>query len=623
MSTKFRLISVIAVSILTACGRDSAPLAFIDAESFSSCGGWVIDQQSMDVLGSSYLLAHGAGQAVEDAVTTVELPSAGRYHAYVRTHNWTAPWSDKPGPGAFCLIADGQALSETCGTSGSGWMWQYAGSFTAESDSVRIALHDLTGFDGRCDAICLTARKINPSRLPSSTSGVNAMRCRFNPSFDIPTDGGEYDLIVAGGGISGICAAVAAARLNMKVAIINDRPVLGGNNSAEVRVHLGGRIELDPYPNLGNLIKEFGHKKCSNADTEEAFEDWKKEAVLREAGVDILMPYHVVSVSMDGDRIASLQARHIATGELIRLSAPLYADCTGDGTLGVLAGADYVQGREARDVYGESMAPETADDMHLGASLLWNSKECSGPSIFPEFEYGLVFSDSTVVNAVRSMWYWETGLNEDMINEVEKIRDYGLLAVYSNWSFLKNHSVHAAEFENRQLDWVAYITGKRESRRLLGDHVLTENDLVDAVAYPDGTCCTSWGIDLHYPKPENSRDFPGMEFMTTAVHKYFEPYPIPYRCLYSRNVSNMFMAGRDISCSHVAMGSVRVIRTCGMMGEVVGMAASICKKNQSLPRSVYESYFDELVALMKEGVGQKGLPNDQDFCIHGCYPPAS
>lgn len=170
---------------------------------------------------------------------------------------------------------------------------------------------------------------------------------------------------------------------------------------------------------------------------------------------------------------------------------------------------------------------------------------------------------------------------------------------------------------------MAYITGKRESRRLLGDHVLTENDLVDAVAYPDGTCCTSWGIDLHYPKPENSRDFPGMEFMTTAVHKYFEPYPIPYRCLYSRNVSNMFMAGRDISCTHVAMGSVRVIRTCGMMGEVVGMAASICKKNQSLPRSVYESYFDELVALMKEGVGQKGLPNDQDFCIHGCYPPVS
>lgn len=621
MKATLRLISITAATILTACGRHTVPEIFIDAESFDDCGGWVTDQQSMDVLGSSYLLAHGAGVPVKDATTTVSLPSVDCYHVYVLTHNWTSPWSEKPGPGSFRIIADGEELQEICGTRGTGWIWQHAGFFTAVSDSVRLTLHDLSGFDGRCDAICLTNKKTNPSRLPVGKEALHRLRLRFNPAYDTPVRDESYDFVVAGGGISGICAAVTAARRGMKVAILNDRPVLGGNNSAEIRVHLGGRIELEPYPNLGNLIKEFGHKKCSNADTGEAFEDWKKEAILREAGVEILMPYHVVSVEKNGERISSLCARHIATNEMIRLSAPLFADCTGDGTLGVLAGADYVQGREARNVYGESMAPETADNMHLGASLLWNSMETEEPSAFPEFEYGLAFSDSTVVNATKSMWYWETGLNEDMISEVEKIRDFGLLAVYSNWSYLKNHYTHSSEFDHRQLDWVAYITGKRESRRLLGDHILTENDLVDAVEYPDGTCSTSWGIDLHYAKPENSRDFPGMEFMTTAVHKYFEPYPIPYRCLYSRNVTNMFMAGRDISCSHVAMGSVRVIRTCGMMGEVVGMAASVCKAHGSLPRSVYDTHFAELQELMNEGIGQKGLPNDQDFCIHGCFPP--
>lgn len=595
---------------------------FLDAESFDNCGGWVIDQQSMDVLGSPYLLAHGAGVPVGDASTAVPARKGRRSHVYVLTHNWTSPWSDKEGPGAFTVIADGDDLGKVCGTTGEGWEWQYAGCFKPASDSTTIALHDLSGFDGRCDAVCISSRRVRTASLPVGNAALDELRLHFHPELNEISKDEKYDFVVIGGGISGICAAVTASRLGLRVAIANDRPVLGGNNSAEIRVHLGGRIELDPYPNLGNLIKEFGHSKCSNADRAEAFEDWKKEAILREAGVDIYAPFHAMKVDMEGNSIKSVYARGIASGELIRLSAPLFAGCTGDGTLGVMAGADYVEGREARATYNESMAPENADNRHLGASLLWNSKKVKEPSTFPEFNYGMNFSDSTEVNATKSQWYWETGLGEDMITEVEKIRDFGLLAIYSNWSWLKNHSSHKDEFSRRELDWVAYITGKRESRRLLGDHILTENDIVDAVPYPDGTCSTSWGIDLHEYREDNSRDFPGMEFMTIANHKYFEPYPIPYRCLYSRNIPNLFMAGRDISCSHVAMGSVRVIRTCGMMGEVVGMAASVCHAHSALPRNVYESYLAELQALMREGAGKKGLPNDQTFCIHGCYPPA-
>ena len=622
-----RSLSLIGACLCMTC-CSSVPEAFIDAEALVSAdkfiseggaGGWVVDQQAMDVLGSPYLLAHGAGVPVQDVCGAVQLPSSGRWHVWVRTYNWTSPWSEKEGPGAFNVTIDGNALEKVCGNTGDKWEWQYAGSFRASDACVTVGLHDLTGFDGRCDALAFSRSR--HAVLPDTVEGMHGLRLAFNPSYDTPCDTVRYDFVVVGGGISGICAAVAAARLGLRTAIVNDRPVLGGNNSAEIRVHLGGMIELEPYPNLGNLIKEFGHKKCANAASAESYDDPAKERILREAGVDIYAPFHAVSVRKDSSVIASVDVRNILSGGLLRLEAPLFADCTGDGNLGYMAGADWTDGREAQSEFDEPMAPQVADKEHLGASLLWNSRQTDSVSVFPEFEYGLHFSDSTVQAVKKSEWYWETGLGDDMIKDVERIRDFGLLAVYSNWSYLKNHSCEAEKFSHRELDWVAYITGKRESRRLLGDHILTENDIVDAVPYPDATCSTSWSIDLHYRKPENSRDFPGMEFMTYAEHKYFPPYPIPYRCLYSRNVDNLFLAGRDISATHVALGSTRVIRTCGMMGEVVGMAASVCKEHGSLPRSVYSDYLPQLQALMKEGVGKKGLPNDQTFCIHGCFPP--
>ena len=183
-------------------------------------------------------------------------------------------------------------------------------------------------------------------------------------------------------------------------------------------------------------------------------------------------------------------------------------------------------------------------------------------------------------------WTWETGMNRHQIQDFEQIRDYGLLVVYSNWSFLKNHLGKDNPYRTRQLAWVAYVSGKRESRRLLGDYILKEDDLRRHVVHEDGTAASTWSIDLHYPDPQNTAHFPGQEFKSIARHVNIHPYPIPYRCLYSRNVDNLFMAGRDISVTHVALGTVRVMRTTGMMGEVVGMAASICKRHQVQPRAV-------------------------------------
>ena len=163
------------------------------------------------------------------------------------------------------------------------------------------------------------------------------------------------------------------------------------------------------------------------------------------------------------------------------------------------------------------------------------------------------------------------------------------------------------------MGWVAYISGKRESRRLMGDYILKEDDIRKNVAHEDGTAASTWSIDLHYPDPKNTENFPGEEFKSIAKHIDIYPYPIPYRCLYSRNIDNLFMAGRNISVTHVALGTVRVMRTTGMMGEVVGMAASLCKKYEETPRGIYRSHLNDLKELMKEGVGRKGLPNNQQY----------
>ena len=166
-------------------------------------------------------------------------------------------------------------------------------------------------------------------------------------------------------------------------------------------------------------------------------------------------------------------------------------------------------------------------------------------------------------------------------------------------------------YAKKKLGWVAYLAGKRESRRLLGDYILKEDDIRKCVMHEDATAATTWSIDLHYPDPANSKYFKDREFKSIANQMNIYPYPIPYRCLYSRNIENLFMAGRNISVTHVALGTVRVMRTTGMMGEVVGMAASICKKHEATPRQVYWYHLDELKSLMKEGTGVKGLPNNQ------------
>jgi hypothetical protein len=322
-------------------------------------------------------------------------------------------------------------------------------------------------------------------------------------------------------------------------------------------------------------------------------------------------------VEVRDHKIVKVFAENIETSQKRAFSAPLFADCTGDGTIGFLAGADYMTGRESRSEFNEPTAPEEPDNLTMGISVQWFSETGEGPASFPDIKWGLPWSEDKSFAITRGDWDWETGMGKDMIKETESIRDYGLLVVYSNWSFLKNHYADKKRFENERLKWVAYIGGKRESRRLRGDYVLTENDLVDRNILPDGTAPTSWTIDLHYPDPQNEKKFNGEAFRSIAKHIKIYPYPIPFRCLYSRNIENLMMAGRDISVSHVALGTVRLMRTGGMMGEVLGMAASICTENNIYPRELYSSHFSKLERLMMKGVGNPDLPNIQKYNLGG------
>lgn len=567
--------------LLFVCLQTRAASVWLEAENFTNKGGWVVDQQFMDLMGSPYLMAHGMGVPVEDASAKVQIPESGAYCVYVRTFNWTSPWHQGEGPGKFRLKVGNKRFSTVLGCEGNEWKWQYAGKVSLKKGETTISLTDMTGFNGRCDAIYLTTD--SKEVPPADKVGLEAFRRRMLDLPVSPVMHQSYDLVVIGGGIAGMCAAAAASRLGCKVALVNDRPVLGGNNSSEVRVHLGGHIEIGPNKGLGRMIREFGHSRKGNAQPGEYYEDEKKAAFIAgEKNITLFSNYRAVSVTMDGTRIGSVIIKHVETGEEQSLQAPLFSDCTGDGTIGYLAGADYRIGRESRSEFGEELAPPTADRMTMGASAQWYSEETDKKTSFPEFSYGVDFNDTNCEKVTMGEWKWETGMNFDQISDAERIRDYGLMVVYSNWSFLKNHLKDNGVYKKRSLAWVAYVSGKRESRRLLGDYILKQDDIDKNVFHEDASFATTWSLDLHFPDPENSKKFPGAEFKAATKHIYIHPYAVPYRCLYSRNVENLFMAGRNISVTHVALGTVRVMRTTGMMGEVVGIAASLCKSIRTL-----------------------------------------
>jgi hypothetical protein len=579
------LVACLGVSSISASAASAATL-LVEAESFEDRGGWKLDTQFIRAMGSPYLLAHGLGQPVADATTTVRIPTAGTWHVWVRTKDWVARWKAAGTPGRFQLLVDGKPLGATFGTEGAEWGWQPGGPLDLQAGEISLALHDLAGFDGRCDCIAFTTDATPP---PNDSEVLPAWRRTALGLPEEPETKGPYDLVVIGGGYSGMGAAISAARQGLTVALVQDRPVLGGNGSSEVRVWAMGLIRRGKYPRIGEIVEEFADKATKSPGTYEEFEDAKKERIVRaEPTIDLFLNTHAFAVAREDNRILSVNALDTRTSRELQFTGSFFCDATGHATIGHLAGAETVMEAKGR----------------MGMSNMWAWTNSDQPQSFPETPWALPLemADFPYPRDFHGQWFWESGFDKDPLADAEGIRDWNLRAVFGAFNAMKNRG-GAADHANAMLTWVAYIGGPRESRRILGDVVLSQDDIVAKREFPDGCVPSTWSIDLHYPKEEYAKKFPDNPFISIAVHDRRVDrsvgYPVPYRCFYSKDVENLFMAGRCISVTHEALGTVRVMKTCGMMGEVVGKAATVAVKHGTTPRGVFENHWAEMDELLK------------------------
>lgn len=583
---------------------------FIEAESFQKLGGWVIDQQSVDQMGSPYVMAHGLGVPVEDACTTFSVEEEGFYKVWARTRDWTAVWEVPSSAGRFTALIDNYPLENTLGVNGPDWAWQLAGRIHLYAGEHYLKLHDLTGFNGRCDALLISN---DPEFEPDSApTAVEVLRRELGWK-QVESVEECFDLIVVGGGVAGICMALAAKRTGSKVLLINDRDVLGGCNSSEIRVCMGGGINLLPYERLGDIVKQIAPVMGDPAIFDgEYYEDDRKRLAFEvrcdffsggKTGNHLLaLGEHVIDQEMTDGRITSVITLNIHTGARKRYFGKQFADCTGDAVIARRAGCEVMYGREGRDAFGEDLAAEKYDKLVMGHSLRWYSEKKSEAAPFPQIDWCIPFTEDTCQHVLNGDWEQETGFRRDMAEETEYIRDYGLRAIFSNWNYQKNLSERRAEYAHDALKWISPLGGKRESYRVVGDHILVEQDIETPIIYPDSSACMTWSIDIHFPEPDNEKRF-GEAFRSFAYHRgIVKPYPVPYRCLYARDAKNLFLGGRIVSTSHVAFSAIRVMRTLGALGEVAGLAASICRVHNCDPRDVYTTWLEELKAAMIKGV---------------------
>ena len=523
----------------------------VHPQSFDA-GGWSLDSQFMDVMGSPYLLAHGLGARVLDAKAEVAFPESGEYRVWVRSRNWA-----DGAPGKFRVLVDGRALGKVFGAGSREWAWEDGGTVEIAGTRATVALEDLTGFDGRCAGIVFSMGGGKPEgalKVGEVTAAETV----------------KADFVVVGGGLAGTCAAVAAARRGLKVALVQDRPVLGGNASAEIRVWSAGEMK---HPIVAELRGRFKIQ-----DENLALSDARRMRIVSdEKNIILRVSTRAFGVETnEAGAIAAVKAIDLRTCRVVRFEAPLFCDATGDGWVGFWAGADWRMGREAKDEFGEDLAPDRADGDTLGASIMWTSAEANVPVPFSA-PWAEPHAQGQV--AIHGEWFWEYGIHRDMIAEAEHIRDRLLLAIYGAFSLAKKDPANA----NRVLNFCPYLLGKRESRRLMGDYIYSQRDITELREFDDSIASASWGIDLHRDDRRT-----GVDFLSTSEGPQYGRYWIPYRCIYSRNVRNLFMAGRCFSCTHVGLGGPRVINTLGQMGVAAGEAAAMCRELGETPRGIWK-----------------------------------
>lgn len=398
----------------------------------------------------------------------------------------------------------------------------------------------------------------------------------------------EFDIAVIGGGMSGICAAIAAARGGARVALVQDRPVLGGNASSEIRMHIcgasrgGGRKEDRETGILEEILLE--HKKHNQYNSYAIFDMILWSKVKDEPNITLFLNTHVKKVNMISDnKIESVFAVQLTTEQDITIKAKLFVDTTGDATIAALSGAEYMLGQEAKSTFNEMYAPDEADDYTMGNSLMFKTVDRGEKVEFVKPKWANTYNEEYLKlrghKEITSGYWWIElgGKKHRVIEDAEEIRDDLVKAVYGVWDHLKNGGDHGAD--NLDLEWVGFLPGKRESRRVIGDYILVESDCVNGRIFEDAIAYGGWSLDIHVIDGFRKNDSPP----NINIHLK-DNYTIPYRCIYSKNIENLFIGGRAISASHVAFSSTRVMGTCSVIGQAIGTAAAMCIEERVMPR---------------------------------------
>lgn len=400
----------------------------------------------------------------------------------------------------------------------------------------------------------------------------------------------QVDFCVVGGGMAGLIAAVSAARNGAKVLLMNDRPVLGGNASSEIRMWVRG-CHGSNNQETGILEEILLENMYRNPDRN--YSIWDSilyEKAKMEPNITLLLNTSCYGVTMEENRIKNVRAWQLTTYTQHTVEARYFADCSGDSILAPLSGAEYRVGREAASEFGEDIGPKIADRKTMGMSCLIQARETGRPVKFIPPSWAAKFDDEDMLrfrghdlsSYATNFWWMELGGNQDSIHDTEEIRDELLKIAFGVWDHIKNRGDHGAE--NWDLEWVGFLPGKRESRRYMGDHILTQNDVRSEGRFHDIVAYGGWTMDDHHPDGFLHKGEPNI------FHPAPTPYGIPYRCLYSKNIDNLFFAGRNISTTHAALSSTRVMATCAILGQAAGTAASVAVKYHCSPRDVYKNH---------------------------------
>ena len=451
-----------------------------------------------------------------------------------------------------------------------------------------------------------------------------------------------FEIVIIGGGFSGVCAAIAAAREGVKVGLIQNRSVFGGTGSSETRMHIVGANCHSSKPNLREtgIIEEIllENKRRNPYANFPIFDMIVWEHVKMEKNITSFLNTNIEDVIMDGDRIIAVVGHQNTTETEYTIRGKVFVDATGHGTVGVMAGAASRIGSESRYEFNEPTAPEKANHYMMGNSIMFCAADRGEPvkfikpvwaNTYTEYDLrnrphvdrvcaqadggGLVTVDASknqlpeFSNVDAGYWWIELGGDsQDIIQESEEIRDELLKVLYGVWDHIKNQEDHGAD--NLDLEWVSMVPGYRESRRLEGDYLLNENDIRSNRIFDDAVAYGGWPMDCHVPGGAKDLDNVGSRVFNFEGH-----YSIPYRCYYSRNVENLMMAGRNISATKMGFSSTRVMGTCSVGGQAVGTAAALAVRYGCTPREVGKAHIDELQQIL--------LKNDAYIPGHANHDP--